>query len=425
VRALQQVFIGRSLTEGLPPVLAQSNDPRDRRFIQELCYGVLRWYLRLDGVLRQLLHKPLKAKDRDISTLLLIGLYQLEYLRVADHAAVYETAETAKKLRKHWAVSLINGVLREYQRRREALFANLVKDPAAEYAMPAWLLTRLQQRWPDHWQACIKALNGRPPLCLRVNRQRVSRADYLQRLLQAGIPARAIEFTRSGVVLERPSDVLELPGFSEGLVSVQDGGAQLAADILLLKPGLQVLDACAAPGGKTGHLLESAQPLKLTAVDLDETRLFQVRENLQRLSFSAEILQGDAAKPTGSWTSQQYDRILLDVPCSATGVLRRHPDIKYLRRPTDIPPLVALQARILRNTWRLLKPGGIMLYVTCSILPEENQLQVAKFLQQQFDAREHPIDAQWGEACIPGRQVAPGMHDMDGFYYARLEKLSA
>jgi len=422
---LQEVMQGRSLSDALPRHLSRCTEPRDRGLVQELCYGVMRWLPRLEGLLQQLLRKPLKAKDRDIFALLLLGLYQLLYLRVADHAAVYQTAGVAERLRKRWAVGLINGVLREFQRRQDDLLVILEQDPVARYAMPEWLLTRLQQIWPDQWRERVAALNGRPPMSLRVNRLHGGREDYLAYLREQGIEAAAIGETQSGVLLARPLDVSLLPGFSEGRVSVQDGGAQLAAESLQLQPGQQVLDACAAPGGKTGHILEVVQPLDLTAVDKDEVRLQQVRENLLRLALTADVLQGDAAEPAGAWAAPRYDRILLDVPCSATGVIRRHPDIKYLRRSEDISRLVALQGRILRRIWPLLKPGGLLLYATCSLLPEENELQIVRFLEQQDDARESVIKAAWGVACPVGRQIPPGMHDMDGFYYARLEKAAA
>ena len=419
---LREVMQGRSLSDALPRHLNQCRESRDRSLVQELSYGVMRWMPRLIWLLQQLLNKPLKPKDSDITALLLLGLYQLLYLRVADHAAVYQTAAAAERLRKRWAVGLINGVLREFQRRQEELLVQVEQDPVARYAMPEWLLTHLRQIWPEHWQERVAALNARPPMSLRVNQTRINREAYLGQLREAGIEAVPIAETCSGVILTRPVDVQQLPGFTEGMVSVQDGGAQLAAESLLLQAGQQVLDACAAPGGKTGHILETVQPLRLTAVDRDDGRLQQVRENLQRLSLTADILQGDAARPSGTWADNRYDRILLDVPCSATGVMRRHPDIKYLRRPEDIGPLVQLQGRILHHIWPLLKPGGLLLYATCSLLPEENELQVERFLDQQGDARESVIEADWGMLCRFGRQIPPGMHDMDGFYYARVEK---
>jgi 16S rRNA (cytosine967-C5)-methyltransferase len=422
---LHEVLQGRSLSDALPRHLNKCSEPRDRSLVQELCYGVMRWLPRLQALLQQLLKKPLKPKDRDINALLLLGLYQLLYLRIADHAAVYQTAGAAERLRKRWAVGLINGVLREFQRRQDELLQLIEQDPVARYAMPEWLLTRLRQIWPDQWRERVAALNGRPPMGLRVNRLQGSREDYLVQLKMAGIKAVAIDGTDAGLVLEHAVDVQALPGFAAGRISVQDGAAQLAAQSLDLQSGQRVLDACAAPGGKTGHILETAQPLDLTAVDRDQTRLQQVSENLQRLALTAEVQVGDAAQPAGAWTQTRYDRILLDVPCSATGVIRRHPDIKYLRRPEDIDQLVQLQRRILHSIWPLLKPGGLLLYATCSLLPEENELQVARFLDQQGDARESVIQASWGLACRVGRQVPPGMHDMDGFYYARLEKCAA
>jgi 16S rRNA (cytosine967-C5)-methyltransferase len=423
-KILQEVLQGRSLSDALPQHLSKCTEARDRSLVQELCYGVMRWLPRLQGLLQQLLKKPLKPKDRDITALLLLGLYQLLYLRVADHAAVYQTAGAAEKLRKRWAVGLINGVLREFQRRQDELLEQIEQDPVCRYAMPEWLLTRLQQIWPEQWRERVAALNARPPMCLRANRLQADRDDYLARLHQAGINGVAIDETGSGLVLEHPQDVQLLPGFSEGMVSVQDGGAQLAAESLDLQPGQQVLDACAAPGGKTGHILEMVQPLKVTVVDVDEVRLQRVSENLQRLGLTAEVLVGDASQPAGIWAETRYDRILLDVPCSATGVIRRHPDIKYLRRPEDIEQLVQLQGQILRSIWPLLKPGGLLLYATCSLLPEENELQVVRFLEQQLDARESVIEARWGEACRVGRQIPPGMHGMDGFFYARIEKFA-
>jgi 16S rRNA (cytosine967-C5)-methyltransferase len=422
---LQQVLAGRSLSDAAPRFLEKLVDPRDRGLTQELCYGVMRWYPQLDWLLGQLLNKPLKPKDRDISALLLIGLYQLRYLRVADHAAVHETAGAANKLRKHWAVGLINGVLREFQRRQDVLLERQAADPEASAAMPLWLLERIQRRWPEQWQKQLTALNCRPPMSLRVNQKIISRNDYLLRLQVAGITARAITATACGVELEQPVDVERLPGFQQGMVSVQDGGAQLAAELLELQPEQWVLDACAAPGGKTGHLLEAAANLRVTAMDVDQKRLVKVKENLQRLSLEAEVVQGDASQPVGKWAERQYDRILLDVPCSATGVMRRHPDIKYLRRPEDVAALVKQQARILRVIWPLLKPTGLLLYATCSILPEENERQLVAFLQQTLDARESSLDVAWGEARSVGRQIAPGMSNMDGFYYARLVKIAA
>ncbi len=420
---LKEVLAGRSLSDAVPQHLAKLDDPRDRSLVQELSYGVMRWHPRLDWMLRQLLKKPLRSKDSDIGALLLIGLYQLLYLRVAEHAAVHETAGAANRLGKRWAVGLINGVLREFQRRQQSLLEAMKEDKEAAAAMPAWLLERIQKQWPEQWKDRVAAMNGRPPMSLRVNRCKEDRREYLERLQKQGISATSIATTSSGVILEKPLDVMLLPGFKEGLVSVQDGGAQLAAELLDIRAGQRILDACAAPGGKIGHILESAAELEVTAVDVDQARLQLIGENLARLNLSAEVVQGDAAQPGGEWSERQYDRILLDVPCSATGVMRRHPDIKYLRRPEDIAALAEIQSRILHAIWPRLMPGGLMLYVTCSILPEENEMQVSAFLQQEPSAREKPIEESWGESHGVGRQIAPGMMNMDGFYYARLEKV--
>jgi 16S rRNA (cytosine967-C5)-methyltransferase len=391
--------------------------------LQELCYGVIRWYFRLLAISGLLLERPLKKRDRDVGLLILVGLYQLLYLRIPPHAAVAETVETARSMGKSWAAGLVNGVLRRFQREQEQLLRRVDADPIARLAHPEWLLGEIRQRWPDRWQGILQAANSRPVMSLRVNLNKIDRQDYFERLRAAAIPARPIKGVASGLVLDRPQDVQLLPGFSEGLVSVQDGGAQLAAELLDLQPGQQVLDACAAPGGKSCHILEREPAVQLTAVDLDKERLERVRENLQRLKLQASLSVGDAAAPEGEWAQSSYDRILLDVPCSATGVIRRHPDIKLLRRPEDISTLVELQQRILSKVWHLLKPGGILLYATCSLLPQENEQQIERFLAGRDDVRERPVEATWGHACEQGRQTLPGEDSMDGFYYAVLEKV--
>jgi len=422
-RIIQQVVGGRSLSEELNRQLDKAQSDQ-RPLIQELCYGVMRWYPHLIALTGQLLERPLKPKDGDVQALILLGCYQLLHMRVADHAAVTETVEAAKVLGKPWAAGLINGVLRRFQREQETLLQNLEQDPVAHNACPAWLLNALLAAWPDHWSEIIKATNTRPPMSLRVNPCQVSRATYIKRLAHQDITATAIPHVPSGLMLERPVDVSELPGFSAGNVSVQDGGAQLAAKLLDLHPGQRVLDACAAPGGKSCHILETEPKLtSLTAIDVDAGRLDRVKENLQRLQLQAEVCVGDACAPAGSWAQCSYDRILLDVPCSATGVIRRHPDIKLLRRQEDIPTLAALQSHILDAIWPLLAPGGLLLYCTCSVLPDENERQIEQFLQRQKDAREQLLTEEWGQTRRYGRQVLPGEQMMDGFYYARLEKI--
>jgi 16S rRNA (cytosine967-C5)-methyltransferase len=421
-RVVQGVMEGQSLADLIPRHAAQLQDPRDSGLMQELSYGVMRSYPRLLGLSKRLLSKPLKARDRDVLALILVGLYQLCELRVADHAAVHATAEAARHLGKSWAVGLVNGVLRNFQRRSAQLQEQLEADPQARYALPDWLLQGVRRQWPERWETVVEALNVRPPMSLRVNLGKHARDEYLQQLQAAGLTAEPIAHTRAGVVLESPCDVSRLPGFEAGWVSVQDGAAQLAAELLDLQPGQRVLDACAAPGGKTGHLLEQEPGIQLTAMDRDEERLQRVHENLHRLGLRAEVVVGDAARPQGLWAEQTYERILLDVPCSATGVIRRHPDIKLLRRAEDIPALVALQGRILRAIWSRLADGGTLVYVTCSILAEENERQLQAFLADTTDARALPLDVEWGEPRAVGRQIAPGTDGMDGFYYARLLK---
>ncbi|MET0036519.1 MAG: 16S rRNA (cytosine(967)-C(5))-methyltransferase RsmB [Candidatus Thiodiazotropha lotti] len=421
-RVIEDVLSGHSLSESIPKHSAEITDPRDGGLVQEIAYGVMRNFMQLDALSRRLLSKPLKSRDRDVAALILIGLYQLLYLRVADHAAVHETAGAAKPLGKKWAVGLINGVLRNFQRQQESLLKAIADQPEVAYDMPLWLLDILREQWPDEWPSRVRALNQRPPMSLRVNLAKASLADYQQRLQEMGIVAEIIPYIESGLTLQQPMDVTRLPGFEQGWVSVQDGAAQLAAELLDPQPGEHVLDACAAPGGKSCHILERQPTVRLTAVDLSAERLQRVEENLTRLDQQAEVVVGDAAHPQGDWAERQYDRILLDVPCSATGVIRRHPDIKQLRRASDIPALVKLQGEILSAVWPLLKVGGRMLYVTCSILADENHRQLSRFLAEQPDAQVLSLEVEWGEASDLGRQILPGVDGMDGFFYAALVK---
>jgi 16S rRNA (cytosine967-C5)-methyltransferase len=418
-RAVAAVLGGRSLAEVLPAAAVAGPD---RALLAELVYGTCRWFQRLDFFLGRLLQRPLRPRDADLRGLLLVGLYQLTEMRVAAHAAVDETVAAARVLGKEWAAGLVNGVLRAFLRDRAALELAAAADPAAAHAHPSWLVARLQAAWPDAWAAMLGAANGRPPMTLRVNHLRGSVADYLDSLAAAGLAAAPAELVPSAVVLEQPVDVGRLPGFAAGAVSVQDAGAQLAAPLLDPQPGQAVLDACAAPGGKTGHLLERCPDARVTAVDVDARRLERVRENLDRLGLAARLAEGDAEHPAGEWAADRYDRILLDVPCTATGVIRRHPDIKLLRRAADVGELVARQSRILDAVWPLLRPGGILLYVTCSLLPEENQGQIDRFLGRRPDAGAVPIEAAWGRPAGAGRQILTGEHGMDGFYYARLTR---
>jgi 16S rRNA (cytosine967-C5)-methyltransferase len=416
-RVLSQVLReGQSLNAALSPALGQVEN-RDRGLLQEL------WYPQLQYLLGCLLKKPLKSREPELQALLLLGLYQLLHLRVPAYAVVAEAVTASHGLGKSWAAGLLNAVLRSFQRQRSTLLAELERDEASRTAHPPWLLRLLQSDWPDDWPALVVANNSRPTMGLRVNLARLSRRDYLERLVAAGVEAKPHPFACAGITLSQVCEVDKLPGFQEGLVSVQDPGAQLATDLLELRPGQRVLDSCAAPGGKTCHILEVEPKLNhLLALDADATRLDRVRENLRRLGLRAELALGDASLPVNWWDGQPYDRILLDAPCSSTGVIRRHPDIKVLREATDIAPLANRQYTLLEKLWPLLAHGGKLVYATCSLLKRENEFVIADFLASHPDAREQPIDVLWGRRALHGRQVLTGESDMDGFFYACLAK---
>jgi 16S rRNA (cytosine967-C5)-methyltransferase len=422
-RIVQQVIYGGdSLTEVLQQPVATSLPATEQPLLRDLCFGCLRWHERLSAILAQLLGKPLKAADKDVECLLRVGLYQLVYQRTPDHAAVNETVKSVKKLRKAWAEKLVNGVLRRFLRERDALLAQADRQENARYAFPAWLLTRIRTAWPDDWETILQASNTHAAMTLRVNQRQYSAAAYQTLLENNGIAATTVPYVSSALNLHKATGVELLPEFAEGAVSVQDAAAQLAAFLLDCQPGMRVLDACAAPGGKTSHLLERTADLNVLALDSSANRLQRVTENLQRLQLHAQVVAADAGDLNAWWDGQPFERILLDAPCSATGVIRRHPDIKVLRRDSDIAALQQEQARLLRALWQTLQPGGQLLYATCSILPEENSQQVAAFLAQQHDAVHQPILDGWGRALPIGRQILPGDAGMDGFYYALLTK---
>jgi 16S rRNA (cytosine967-C5)-methyltransferase len=413
--------------ESLSPLLMESDavDP----LVRDLCFGSLRWHERLSAVLNELMAKPLKNKDKDVECLLRIGLYQIIYQQTPDHAAVNETVSTLKGLKKPWAKRLVNGILRNFLRQKDKLLDKIDQKEAARYAFPDWLMGKIKKAWPDHWQQILTASNQRAPMVLRVNLLHQTQDAYCEKLNQNKIKSMTSRVCNTAIILDQPINVHELPGFDQGEVSVQDTAAQLAAQLLDLKPNMQVLDACAAPGGKTGHILENCQPLRVIAVDNSATRLQRVEENLQRLfpiprdTHSQVTLLAVNATDTDQWgQAMAFDRILLDAPCSATGVIRRHPDIKCLRRADDIQGLQQQQWQLLTKLWSKLKPDGKLLYATCSILPEENEKQVATFIEQTEDAVIQIIKASWGHALPYGRQVFPGEDAMDGFYYALIKK---
>lgn len=413
---------GQSLTATLDNALLNIASSKDRAFIQALCYGVCRQFHRLDFILNQLLDKPLK--DTDIKALALVGLYQLSFMRVKPHAAVSETVLATGK--KTWAKSLINALLRTYLREQQALDHKADQIQVAALSHPNWLIKQIEQDWPLEALAILRENNHQPPMVLRVNLAKISREQYLRLLIEQKIAAETADHCNSSIKLDKPVPIEALPGFADGLVSVQDTAAQLAAELLDVQPGHRVLDVCAAPGGKTAHILESQTRLQeLVAVDIDEARLQRVQDNCQRLGLQATLVVGDATKPQDWWDGKPFDRILLDAPCSALGVIRRHPDIKLLRKPQDISALQAMQQAILYATWPLLAPGGLLLYATCSILKQENEQQSQAFLAEHSDAVELPIIADWGMTRVCGRQILTGVSGMDGFYYARMIKPSS
>lgn len=388
--------------------------------IQELCYGVCRWYHRLHFYAQSLLEKPLRAKDSDVHCLILLGLYQLFYLRIPAHAAIHETVQDAALLGKPWAKSLINAVLREAQRQHEDLLARAERDYALWYSHPEWLLARLKQDWPADYRAILDANNARAPMTLRVNLRKITRSEYAGLLKQRELSAREGMLADTALLLNAPCDVRTLPGFAEGFVSVQDEASQLVAQMMPLAPGLRVLDACAAPGGKTCALLEAEPGLNILALDKEERRLPRIRDNLARLGQRAEVRCGDIT--ADAFPVESFDRILLDVPCSATGVIRRHPDIKLLRTDIEVTVLCQKQRSLLRAAWPLLAPGGYLLYSTCSVLADENHRQIERFLAEQPSALIQALTIPAARLCTAGWQLLPTPDGHDGFYYALLRK---
>ena len=412
---------GQSLSDALPKAQHKAANAADKALLQEICYGVLRYLPQLEAVCSQLMNKPLIKQLRPLQFLLYVGIYQLKFMRIPDHAAISETVEAARELKGQSLTKLINGVLRNVQR-QPGLFEFENAPDAVRFSHPGWLIKALRQAYPTQWQTILDANQHKAPLWLRVNSNKISATDYAAALTRADIAySRPIAALPGAIKLTQAQDVTTLPGYDEGWFSVQDAAAQFAATLLRAQNDHHVLDACCAPGGKTCHILELAPDAQVTALDKDANRLERVHDNLHRLGLKANVIAADAAKPDSWWQGSQFDRILLDVPCSATGVIRRHPDIRWLRKQADIAVLVETQQQILQQCWQLLKPGGVLLYATCSILPEENQQQISRFIQQQTDAQLMPVPQQMDAAAI-GWQILPGEQDMDGFFYAILHK---
>jgi len=417
---LAVIFEHQSLDEAIPAFNGSLGDA-DRSLMQALCYGVMRWHLQLATWMAQLTDRPVRKIGQEVQVLILLGIYQLKYTRIPAHAAIHATVECAPRLKCGRARGMINAVLRNFQRQQDQLEKDIGQDLVASHAHPEWMLSMLQDDWPDDWLAIVEANNRQAPMILRLDTGRMARDQYLEHLSESGLTAKVHPVAEQAIILDTPVDVDRLPGFSEGLVSVQDAAAQLAAPLLAHNASHRVLDACAAPGGKTAHILQTKEPAHLDALDVNMSRLNKMGPLFKRIHKQANLIDGDAAKPETWWGGQQYDRILLDAPCSASGVIRRHPDIKHHRSRRALDKIVRRQARILDALWPLLAPGGILLYVTCSVFRLENALQIKAFLERQNDAVDEKIDTGWGRG-EPGRQILPGEDDMDGFYFAKLIK---
>lgn len=417
---LQVLDQGKSLSSLLPEIQPQL-DPKDVPLVQEITFGICRVLPRLELVIKQLVTKPLKGKTRLVHCLLLVGLYQLLYMRVPAHAAVDEVVNATKMLKLDSFKALTNGVLRRFLREQAQILA--VADKHWQTLHPDWFVNRIKKVHP-HWREIVEANNQRPPMWIRANQQHIKAQDYA--VLLSELVAKNSENSTAcvpdcAILLENPMPVAQLMHFEQGWATVQDAHAQWSAELLGAKDGELVLDACAAPGGKTTHILEKAPQAQVIALDIEENRLKRVRENLARLGQTAKVICGDASKPQ-EWLKPDvmFDRILLDAPCSATGVIRRHPDIKWLRKEQDIAELAELQSKILRALWQRLKPNGVLLYATCSILPEENEQQISRFVAQQTDAKLVEMDFNGEKAAM--KQFFPQEKGGDGFFYAKLVK---
>lgn len=411
---------GVSLRRAFATHFPKLDDSRDRALLSALLHAGARWWLRLDPALQALLDRPMQKRETAVHALLVLGLVQLEILQLPDYAAVAATVEATRALRRPAFANLANALLRRWLReraeRRVALDANVV----TRTAHPRWLVDMLTADWPTQVSAILTANNVEAPLWLRANRRRTTRDALGAMFAAAGVTATSPEDFADALVLAQSTDVTRLPGYAQGLFSVQDGAAQLAPGLMDLRPGMRVLDACAAPGGKAAHILECAD-VSLLALDRDPLRLPRMHENFARLGVQAQVVAGDAGDPHAWWDGQPFERILLDAPCSATGVIRRQPDVKLHRRATDIAALVAEQSRLLEALWPLLGRGGRLVYATCSVLSGENGSQVARFLSRHADAEVRPVPVGWHRAGA-GVQNLPGEGDMDGFFYAIVEK---
>lgn len=416
VRAIQilQQIIGKQ-KKSLQEALTTGDSP----FVYQLTYGTLRFYHGLSTMVNYALKQPLSIKEQDIHLLLIVGIYQIQHLDIPDYAIVKETVEAADILKKPWAKKLINAVLRRFLRERDIFEKQCLLSEEACYSHPQWFINKIKAAWPEQWKRILTANNEKAPMHLRVNRLKMSREAYQEALKQEDIESHPLCSSQEGLLLTQAMDVHKLPGFKEGWFSVQDAASQAVVDYLDLQPNLRVLDACAAPGGKTCHILEKESHLfELVALDVSPERLKRITDNIERLQLNnpttVKLLCGDACVPESWWSNEKFDRILLDAPCSATGVIRRHPDIKLLRTPKEVEQAVQKQKQIIEALWPLLATNGRLVYTTCSVLPEENQQQIDTFIKNHANAK-----------CISVKQILPGdnQDNTDGFFYAVLEKI--
>ena len=414
---------GRSLDRALGSQMERIS-PEQRPVLQEIAYGGCRYYFYIDGILTSLLSKPIRTKDRMVHFLLLVGLYQIQFMRTPDHAAVNQTVKALAASKQSWARGLVNGVLREFLRRQKNDVAALTKSLTASQlaSFSPYLYQVIGDAWGDLAETIYATSTQRPPLTLRVNLQKTTRQDYLALLGAREIKANATEDSLTGVTLEQPLAVDHLPMFSEGWVSVQDESAQLCTAALQLEPGLRVLDTCAAPGGKSCAILEAEPSVALTAVDLPE-RVDAISQNLDRIGLQALVHDSGLEDHDQWWDGKPWYRILMDVPCSGTGVIRRHPDILHHREPGDLERFAMQQLDLLNIAWEMLAPGGKLLYVTCSIMPLENDGVIGQFLATVSNALVEAVEGIPGQKTRHGLQRLPGIHQGDGFYFCRLAKL--
>lgn len=414
---IQVVVHGRSLSE----LQSNINQHQHAALIREMVFGVCRWYFYLDRDAKQMLKKPLRKKDNDVLLVIFLGMYQLQFMKTSDHAAVHETVNLVQKIKKKWAKGLVNALLRQCSKKPN----DTIRKEDYFQSYPDWMIQKIKQDWSDKASDIVKYGNEKAETFLRINRTKTTTEQFVEKLSLKNISFNLNELLPSFVQLTQAENVMELPGFEQGLFYVQDGSAQMSAQLLDVKEGMKILDACAAPGGKTTHIAELADNLTITAVEKELQRIQRLKDNIQRLGHNINVVCGDASTPEEWSNGDSYDRILVDAPCSASGIMRRHPDIKILRRQDDIKALNILQSQILNALWPLLKTEGELLYCTCSIFKEENEQQITKFIEHHDDCVEvalKPFD--WSIQRPVGLQVLPDSHGFDGFYYAKLKKIS-